>query len=245
MSTVLLRLWLSAGLLGALAASSVSKSAVTSPTATAAVDTVFAQYPKDKKEIWPISGYPSYTPVRPLQQSTFAPLREYFSSRQKRNVNHFLQSLTDLINARDQLAKRLNIHEKWWPTSVDLLKINAVLAQDLLTGRTDNPDEISISTPKPVDGKLEVSVREAYTEHGQDRVLGRGHRTSVVTLIPENNRWVIDEIRTRTTDARGEIRAETLSQRLQNAVRPLRDAERAIENLPQKLEVTKGVKADN
>src|SRR5207244_13477313 len=145
----------------------------------------------------------------------------------------------------DRLAKRLDIHEKWWPTGIDLLKVDAVLTQDLLTGRTDNPDKMSISTPRPVDGKLEVTIQETYTEHGQDRVLGRGHRTSVVMLIPEKGRWVIDQIKTTTTDAYGDITTETLTGRLQEASKPLQSAKHAIESLPQTLEVRKGVKARN
>jgi hypothetical protein len=148
-----------------------------------------------------------------------------------------------LIETRDRLAKNLGVHEKWWPTGIDLLKVDAVLTQDLLTGRSDNPDKISISNPRPVDGKLEVTVQEAYTEQGQDRVLGRGHRTSIVTLIRERNRWVIDEIRTTTTDAYGETSNETLTERLKKAVKPLNGAKRDIEGLPQTLEIRRGIKA--
>jgi hypothetical protein len=157
--------------------------------------------------------------VRPLQQSTFSSLRGYFSSRQQRNVDHFLQALSDLINARDRLAKKLDIREKWWPTGIDLLKVDAVLTQDLLTGRADNPDQISISAPRSAQGKTEISVQETFTETGQDRVLGKGHRTSLVTLIPERDRWVIDEIKTTTTDAYGDTSTEALTQRLQKAVK--------------------------
>lgn len=205
-----------------------------------AIAKVFARYPSGKKEIWPVSGHPRYAAVRPLQQSTFASLREYFSGRQQRNVDHFLQALSDLIGARDRLAKTLDIREKWWPTGIDLLKVDAALTQDLLTGRTDNPDKISISRPRPLDAKLEVTVQEAYTEHGQDRVLGRGHKVSIVTLIPQKDRWVIDEITTTNTDAYGDTSTETLTQRLQAAVAHLRAAQRAIERLPQTLEVKKG-----
>jgi len=245
MKAALVTVYVFAGFVAALAASAAPRGAPSLDTGKEAITKVFAPYPKDKKEIWPISGYPRYTPVRPLQQTTFASLRGYFSSRQQRNVDHFLEALTGLINTKDRLAKKLDIHEKWWPPGIDLLKVDTVLTQDLLTGRTDNPDRMSISTPMPVDGKLEITVQEAYTEHGQDRVLGQGHRTSLVTLIPEKDHWVIDEITTTTTNAYGETSTEVLSQRLRNAIKPLRAAEHAIEALPQKLEVKKGVKADN
>jgi len=245
MKAVFVTVYVFTGFVAALTAGAAPRAAPSLDTEKEAISKVLAPYPKDKKEIWPISGYPRYTRVRPLQQSTFASLRGYFSSKQRRNVDQFLEALTGLINTKDQLAKKLDIHEQWWPPGIDLLKVDALLTQDLLTGRTDNPDKMSISTPKSIDGKLEVTIQEAYTETGQDRVLGRGRRTSRVTLILENNRWVIDEITTTTTDSYGETTIETLSQRLQDAIRPLRTAERAIERLPQTLEVRKGVKVRN
>jgi hypothetical protein len=245
MNILSIKLWLFAGLFAGLVGSGTANSALRGDTGTEGINRVFGRYPEGKKEIWPISGYPSFTRVRPLQRSTFTPLRKYFSSRQQRNVDQFLQALSDLINTRDELAKKLDIHEKWWPTGIDLLKVDAVLAQDLLTGRTDNPGKMTISTSRPVDGKLEVTIHETYTEHGQDRVLGQGHRTSLVTLIPETGHWVIDEITTTTTNAYGETSTEMLSQRLRNAIKRLRAAEHAIKELPQRLEVKKGVKAEN
>jgi|GEM_PF-3711441 len=245
MKTVSLTLYVLVGLVAGFTVNSLSQGAISGNTATEAVNRVFAQYPKDQKKTWPISGHALYTPVRPLQQSTFVPLRQYFSGRQQRNVDQFLRALGDLINERDRLAKKLDIREKWWPTGVDLLKVDGVLSRDLLTGRTDNPDKISILAPKAADGKLEAIIQEAYMEHGQDRVLGRGHRTSIVTLIPEKDRWVIDEIQTTTTDAYGETTTETLTQRLRNAVKPLLAAEREIKKLPQALEIKKGSKAKN
>ena len=226
-------------------ASTMPESASHRDRRTEAITKVFARYPSGKKEIWPISGHPRYAAVRPLQQSTFASLREYFSGRQQRNVDQFLQALSDLIGARDRLAKKLDIREKWWPTGIDLLKVDAPLMQDLLTGRTDNPDKISISTPRPLGAKLEVTVQEAYTEHGQDRVLGPGHRTSTVTLIQERDRWVIDEIKTTTTDAYGKTSTETLTRRLRNAVNSFVATKQAMQKMPQTLEVKKGVKAND
>jgi hypothetical protein len=245
MNAVSLRLCLFTGLAVGLASGSSPKSALSADTGIEAVNRVFAQHRKNQKEIWPLSGYPRYARVRPLQQSTFASLREHFSSRQRRNVDQFFHALNGLIDARDRLAKKLDIHEKWWPSGIDLLKVDAVLTQDVLTGRSEEPDTMSISTPKAIDGKLEITIQEAYTEHGQDRVLGRGYRTSIVTLIPEKDRWVIDEIRTTTTDAYGETGTATLTERLRKAVKPLHAAEHAIEKLPQTLEVKKGVKVEN
>jgi hypothetical protein len=226
-------------------ASTMPESASHRDGRTEAITKVFARYPSGKKEIWPISGHPRYAAVRPLQQSTFTSLREYFSGRQQRNVDQFLQALSDLIGARNRLAKKLDIREKWWPTGIDLLKVDAPLTQDLLTGRTDNPDKISISTPRHLGAKLEVTVQEAYTEHGQDRVLGPGHRTSTVTLIQERDRWVVDEIKTTTTDAYGKTSTETLTRRLRNAVNSFVATKQAMQKMPQTLEVKKGVKAND
>jgi hypothetical protein len=211
--------------------------------ATKAVNEVFAKY-SARRQTLPLSDQRAYTPVRPLSSSSFKALREHFSVRQQQNVDEFLRALSSLVGARDRLAQALGIKpEWWWPTGVDRLKVDAVLMQDLLTGRTENPDKMSISAPRRADGKLQVTIQEAYTEHGQDRVLGRGYRTSTVTLIPERNRWVIDEIETATTNAFGETTRETLTQRLRNAVEPLLTAESEIEELPQTLEVRKGIKA--
>ena len=120
-----------AGFVAALTASAAPKSTPSLDTGTKAVNRIFARYPTDKKEIWPISGYARYTPVRPLQQSTFASLQKYFSHKQQRNVDDFLQALSNLIDTRDRLAKRLGIHEKWWPTGIDLLRVDAVMSRDL------------------------------------------------------------------------------------------------------------------
>jgi hypothetical protein len=240
MSTVSLALYLFAGFVAGLSASPVPKGTPPVDTGTEAINRIFARYPNGKKEIWPISGYARFTPVRPLQRPTFESLQKYFSHKQQRNVDEFLQALGNLIDTRDRLAKRLGIHEKWWPTGIDLLKVDAVLSRDLLTDRSDNPDQITISKPKMLDGKLEFIVKEVFTEVGQDRILGKGKKTSTVKLIPDNGRWVIDEVTSSTTDAYGETRVDTLSELLQNATQTLRDTENAIKKLPQKLEVKKG-----
>lgn len=224
----------------ALAANTVPNGGVRLDTDTEAIRVVFARYPKDKQEVWPISGSRRYTPVRPLQQSTFASLRAYFSNRQQRNVDRVLQALSDLISAKDRLAKRLGIQERWWPTGVDLMKVDGVLSRDLLTDRSDNPDQATISNPKMLNGKLQSTVKEVFTEVGQDRVLGKGTKISTVDLIPEDGRWVIDEVTSTIVDAYGDTRVDTLSQLLRDATKTLRDTERAIKKLPQKLEIRKG-----
>jgi hypothetical protein len=215
-------------------------------TATEAVEEVFAKH-SARKQVSPVSGDLSYSSLRPLSDSTFAALRRYFSVGQQQNADRFLGALRELVDARNRLAGRLAIKQEWWwpITGIELLKVRAVVDQDLVTGRSYAPDKMVISEPKIIEGKLEIKIQETFTEVGQDRVLGQGNRTSVVTFIPQKDRWVIDEIKTTTTDAYGETSAETLTQRLQNAVKPLHAAERAISKLPQTPEVRKGVKANN
>lgn len=214
-------------------------------TATENTNKVFRQHP-GLKLMLPLSDQPVYTSVRPLSNSTVGPLYGAFSLRQKMNIDAFLRALSSLVETRNHLAKALGIEEKWWwPSDIDRLKVDALMTQDLLTGRTDNPDEMSISPPGRLDGKVEITVQETYAQHGQDRVLGQGHRISIVTLIRQEDRWVIDEIKTTTTDAYGETSTETLTERLQKAVKPLDDAKHAMESLPRQLEIRKGALPDN
>jgi hypothetical protein len=214
-------------------------------TATEPIDKVFRQYP-GLKLILPLSDQPVYTSVRPLSSSTVGPLYGAFSVRQQKNIDAFLRAVNSLVDTRNRFAKAVGVEATWWwPTGIDRLKVDALLTQDLLTGRTDNPDEMTISTPRRLDGQLQVTVDETYTEHGQDRVLGQGHRTSLVTLFRQEGRWVIDEITTTSTDAYGKTSTETLTERLQEAVKPLDDAKHGIESLPQRLKIRKGAKPDH
>jgi hypothetical protein len=233
-------IWLATGLLAPIIVTAITEGATQQNAAREAVDGVFAKYP-ERKEVWPLSDLPVYTRVRPLWRSNFEPVRRYFSARQQRNADEFLHALAALLSARDRIAKSRGITAKWWwPTGIDSLQVYAVMSHDLLTDRSDNPDQITISRPKMLDGKLEFVVKEVFTEVGQDRILGKGRKTSKVELIPENGRWVIDEVTSSTTDAYGDTGVDTLSQLLQNATKTLRGTEAAIKKLPEKLEVRKG-----
>lgn len=210
-----------------------------------AINKVFAQF-SILNIVLPLSDQPVHTSVRPLCAAAIEPVQNNFSVKQQRNIDAALHALNNLIDARDRLAKALRIEEKWWwPTGIDRLKVDAVLTQDVLTGRTENPTEMTISSPKFVDKHLEITIQEDYTEHGQDRILGQGHRASTITLIAEKNSWVIDEIKTTTTDARGDTTTETLSHRLREAVKRFDIAKHDIERLPERLEIRKGIKTDS
>jgi hypothetical protein len=210
-----------------------------------AINQVFAQY-SGSTLLLPLSDQPVHASVRPLCSAAIKPLQSNFSVRRQENIESALHRLSDLVDARDRLAKKLGIEEKWsWPSGIDRLKVDAVITQDVLTGRSENPDEMSISSPKIRDKRVEITVEEDYTEHGQDRVLGHGHRISLVTLVPENSGWVIDEIKTTTIDAYGDTTKETLTKRLQETVSCFDNITRAIEHVAARKEVRRGVKADN
>jgi hypothetical protein len=201
-------------------------------TAVEAVVNVFATPPAKQRERSPLTQQPVSSSVRPLQESTFEPLRKYFSAEQQRNIDQFLRALSDLANARNQRAKLVGIQgHSWWPTTVDDLKVGAVTSKDLLCDRYDPPEKVTIAQPRRSNGRLEITIHEAFTEHGQDRVLGKGKKTSIVILIPESDRWVIDEVISTVHDSSG-TRIDKLTDLLRDAIKPLPDAEREISSLP-------------
>jgi hypothetical protein len=180
--------------------------------------------------------------VRALQNSTFEPLRKYFSTEQQRNIDQFLQALTDLANVRNRRAQLVGINGNlWWPPTVDGLKVAAVASQDLLCDRYAPPEKITISLPRRSNSHLKITVRETFTEYGQDRVLGKGDKTSIVILSPENGRWVIDEVVSTVHDSGG-TNVETLTKLVRDAIKPLRKAQSEISALPPP-EVRKAIKA--
>jgi hypothetical protein len=211
-------------------------------TGVEAVMKVFATSPIHQTPLSPLTQQPTSSRVRPLQKSTFEPLRKYFSTEQQRNVDQFLQALTDLANARNRRAELVGVRgHSWWPPTVDDLKVAAVTSQDLLCDRYEPPEQFTVSSPRRSNGQLKVTVHEAFTEYGQDRVLGKGQKTSVVILIPENGKWVIDEVVSTVNDSSG-TRVEKLTELLRDAIKPLREAQIEISSLPAP-EVRKAIKS--
>ena len=211
-------------------------------TAIEAITNVFAPSPVDQRSRSPLTGQRKSSWVRPLQSSTFEPLRKYFSVEQQRNIDQFLQALADLANARNRRAEALGISgHSWWPRTVDDLKVAAVASQDLLCDRYEPPEKITISSPHTSNRRLKITVNETFTEYGQDRVLGNGQKTSIVTLIPENRRWVIDEVTSTVHDSAG-THVEKLTELVRDATKRLRKAQREISALPPP-EVRKAIKA--
>ncbi len=211
-------------------------------TAVEAVANVFSTSPAARQERSPLTQQPTTSSVRPLQNSSFEPLRKYFSAGQQRNIDQFLHALSDLASARNRRARLVGIlGYGWWPPTVDDLEVMAVSSKDLLCDRYERPEKITVSPPRRSNGRLEITVHEAFMEHGQDRILGKGKKTSIVILIPENDRWVIDEIVSTLHDSGG-TRIDKLTELLRDGIKPLRNAEREISGLPPP-EVRKANKA--
>jgi hypothetical protein len=235
-------LYVAAAIVVATLAKGASEQSAPQATAVEAVATVFTTQPTDSRERSPLTQQPINSSVRPLQKGTFEPLRKYFSVRQQRNIDRFLRALSDLADVRNRRAELVGIREAWWwPTGIDDLRVMAVTGKDVLCDRYERPEKITISPPRRSDGRLGITVREVFTEYGQDRVLGKGKKTSIVTLIPENGRWVIDEVVSTLHDSGG-THVDKMTELLRDAIRPLRDAEREIANLPPP-EVRKASKA--
>jgi hypothetical protein len=168
--------------------------------------------------------------IRPLDRSSFDPLRRYFSARQQTNVEHFLVALTDLTTARDQAAARAGIKQKWWwPPNVDL-EVHLATKDDPLTDRAVVPNKLSISKPRKVENALEITVKEVYTARAQDGTGLGGTKTSKVMLVPQDKRWTIDEI-TFTAHQYGKTEAETLTKILGETTKRLRNARQKITSL--------------
>jgi hypothetical protein len=138
--------------------------------------------------------------VRPLQSSSFESLRKYFSAKQQKNIEEFLHT-------QDQLITK----------------------NDLLTDRSTRPDKLRISAPQLLNAKLEITVKEVYTEMAADGTNLGGTKISKVMLVPENHRWVIDEVAFQTRQY-GRVKTETLTEILTGETKQLRAAWQKIEH---------------
>ena len=132
--------------------------------------------------------------VRPLEPASFQPLRRYFSVRQQKRIDQFLAALNQLTVKRNCLADRMGIRQDWWWPADLNLDVRALMKSDPLTDRALVPDEVRISDPTVFDRKLEIMVEDRYNEIARDGTDLGGTKSSRVTLIPENGRWVIDSI---------------------------------------------------
>jgi hypothetical protein len=167
--------------------------------------------------------------VRPLDSSSFEGLRKYFSVRQQKNVDQFLDALTNLIATRNRVANRLGIKQEWWwPPDIGT-DVHIVMKNDPLTDRAATPDKVSLTPSRLVDLKLIIEIKERYKEVARDGTNLGGTKLARVTLIPEGGRWVIDDI-TFTVHQYGKTNVTTLVQILAEDTKQLRNAQQNIAN---------------
>jgi hypothetical protein len=172
--------------------------------------------------------------VRPLERSSFEPLRTYFSSRQQHNVDQFLRALDELMAARNRVAEQVGIKQEWWWPADIGTDVHIVMKNDPLTDRGSIPDELSISPPTLLDRKVEISVEDRYKEIAQDGTDLGGTKSSKVTLVPGHGRWVIDDI-VFTVRQYGRTNVTNLEQILAADTKKLRVARQKIAN--RKVEI--------
>jgi hypothetical protein len=167
--------------------------------------------------------------VRPLQSSSFESLRKYFSAKQQKNIEEFLHTQDQLIEAKDRLAKQAGIKQQWWWPKGIGVEVHVITKNDLLTDRSTRPDKLRISAPQLLNAKLEITVKEVYTEMAADGTNLGGTKISKVMLVPENHRWVIDEVAFQTRQY-GRVKTETLTEILTGETKQLRAAWQKIEH---------------
>ena len=168
--------------------------------------------------------------VRPLDSSSFEPLRKFFSVKQQRKVDEFLRALNELVAKRNSLARRAGIDAKWWwPPNVDTT-VHLITKDDPLTSRGDTPDTLEIGQPEENNKNVEITIKEVYKASALDGSDLGGAKTSRVMLVPENGRWVIDEV-IFTSRQGGRIHTRTLSDILRTDAKRLRDVRHQIKDM--------------
>jgi hypothetical protein len=153
--------------------------------------------------------------MRPVNRATFKPIRRYFSSSFCRKIDKLLNAFERMNARRDQIAQQAGIAEAWWwPPEVDI-DVHLLLKDDPLTDRAGVPDRLTIGKPRQVGNRMEIMVTEDYFETGGDGTNLGGTKTCDVIFVPENNKWVIDDVRF-TTDQYGRRTTATLGQIVQS-----------------------------
>lgn len=177
--------------------------------------------------------------VRPLERSSFEPLRHCFSAAQQRNIDAYLQTLERLTATRDALAARLEISDRWWWPSDIGMELRLITEGDPLTDRGAVPDKLKIGEPRLLRNQLRISAQEIYEETdaaGKD--LG-GRKDCEIVLTAEKQRWAIDEI-TFTVRQYGRVETRTLTATVRKGTKQLQQLRRRI-NTRAKPEVRRGM----
>lgn len=167
--------------------------------------------------------------IRSLEPPSFEPLRMYFSARQRRDIDEYLRALDQLTVTRSRVAREVGIKDEWWWPADIGTTVHMVIKNDPLTDRASVPDEVTISGPRLHDRKLRITVNETYkgvTADGTD--LG-GTKSSKVTLVPAEGRWVIDQV-VFTVSQYGKTTVTSLDEILARNTKQLRLARQKIEN---------------
>jgi len=132
--------------------------------------------------------------IRPFDDVSFQSLRPYFSDRQCKRIDEFLSLLSQVTEKRNRLANEMGTKQDWWWPGDLGLNIRALMQNDPLTDRSAIPDTIRISDLTMAGRKIEITVEERYNEIANDGTDLGGTKSSRITLVPQDDRWVIDKI---------------------------------------------------
>jgi hypothetical protein len=166
--------------------------------------------------------------LRPLEPGSFQPLRKFFSIKLQQDVDQFLRALNRLTSTRNRVAAKAGIKQDWWWPADLGTDIHVITKNDQLTDRGSVPDAIRFSEPILLDRKLEIDVQERYDEIAADGTDLGGKKSAKVTLVPEEGRWVIDNV-SFTVRQYGTTKMTTLVEILAKDVKQLRVAQKKIE----------------
>jgi len=172
--------------------------------------------------------------LRPLEPGSFEPLLKCFSIKLQKDVDQFLRALDTLTATRNRVAAKAGIKQDWWwPANVGT-DVHVITKNDQLTDRGSVPDAIRFSEPSLRDRKLEIEVQERYDEIAADGTDLGGKKSAKVTLVPEEGRWVIDNV-SFTVGQYGTTKMTTLAEILARDAKQLRVAQDKIAN--QRFEI--------
>jgi hypothetical protein len=202
------------------------------------------EWPNEETAVQAVRKVFDLSHLRPLEASSFDPLRPCFSVKQQRNVDAFFKAFGRLVAKRDRVAGQAGIRDsRWWPSDV-ALDLHLILKGDPLTNRAGLPDKFSIGEPRRVNNGLELVATETYIETAQDGSDLGGIKTCHVKLLPEKDKWTIDEIVFKTQQY-GRDRETTLSKILQGDCKRLRELEERIKDFTYDVRRPRPVRPTN
>lgn len=135
---------------------------------------------------------------------------------------------------RNHLADQAHIKQGWWWPADVSADVHVIMKNDPLTDRASVPDEMTISSPTLHGRQLEITVEDRYNEIARDGTNLGGTKSSTITLIPENGRWVIDNV-IFTVRQYGKTETKSLAQILTTDTKQLRLVQQKLVN--QQFEV--------